>query len=764
MVIVRNLLSIVSALLVATLSSVAQESPSIVTQLDSSMVVVGEQTHLTVWVENLPLFDWPPEPKMAPLAMRRDVARRYNLNGRFREGYRYYISAFEPGIYTIPAFEIPSESGLIRSKAHTLRVLPKSALKTEGIKIDGDVVPYLTGVFIAKTNPYLGETQDVEAKLYLSQKPPHRLRLSEGNIIDFPKEGLAAWRFTTRSDPTGFLDYEGQRFAVYTYRSSINALRDGPLILGPGKATPILQRSQMTRFGLSTQSFATEINFPATKLNVRPLPANPPPGFEGAVGSFTLSVTPLSFSIEIDSSLTVESTVTGTGNIDQISSPRLLDPHQQWKEFETVAKASGSERRSSSGSASFSHVLRPLEKVSALPLYRFVYFDPLLESYQTLESPTIPITVTGEPVSSSESTVSISFLDPEKRPLKTFAPRPFALIWGWHLLPAAVVMMIAGGEIRRRLQARQVSSVPLQEFENDLQRVIEKSQDRASFYREASRFATDYRASNGFEEIFETRDEICFRPDAPIEPLEPSEKKRILKLLRTLAPLLIFGLLFLAQLQPASAYSSDPAKAKLEILAEMESAPAREHFHNLAVCEKQLENNGQAALWAYRYQAQGGNAAPLLETLPGSRAKSPEGTEWVSIIPKWIYQQLTFAGIWSTLILILTGIFVVGKFRRPLLLMSSLVASIALLGGIFGWWLYPRSVSFEPLHQLSVITASTPILSEPFEGSSEKREDAIGSLCRVNSARAGWLNLTLPSGLSGWLRKEKVEAITAPVE
>ena len=123
------------------------------TKLDSSIIVVGEKTYLTVWVENFTLIDWPTTPKANPLALKRESQRRYQINGRIREGFRYLVSAFEPGIHEIPPFELQTDSGVIRSKGHTLRVAPVNNLQTHGIKINGEVTPYLTGIFLEKTNP-----------------------------------------------------------------------------------------------------------------------------------------------------------------------------------------------------------------------------------------------------------------------------------------------------------------------------------------------------------------------------------------------------------------------------------------------------------------------------------------------------------------------------------------------------------------------------------------------------------------------------------
>lgn len=736
-----------------------QSAPAIRTNLDSSMIVVGEKTYLTVWVEDLTLIDWPTTPKAAPLVIKRESQRRYQINGRIREGFRYLISAFEPGVYTVPPFELQTRSGVIRSRGHTLRVAPIDSLETHGIKIRGDVTPYLTGVFVEKMNPYLGETQDIEAKLYLSQAAPHLLRLSDGNVINMKKDGLAAWRFTTTAEPTGFLDYDGHQFAVYTYTSSINALRDGALVLGPGSTNATLLRRQMVRGGFATASFVTKIDFPAVELNVRPLPDGAPAGFGGAVGSFSMEVRPLSLELELGGSLTVETRITGSGNIDQFPGPQLVDPDGNWKQFETMARPSGGERRSSSGTAEFSHVLRPLKKVPTLPPYRFVYFDPLLESYETKESPPFPILITGDIPSSATGKVSPEFLATGNRPLKAFGNSSPLVKWSWQIIPALIVCWILGTGFRNTVKARQTALLPQREFEQDLEKVISAGGDRVRFFREAARFAADHNATDGFEEIFETRDEICFRQDSKSEPIEPGEKKRILRLLRTLSPLLLVFLFAGSVIQPANGNDFAPEDAKTRILEDMKTGVVREHFHNLSICENELGNPGKAALWAYRYQLQGGDSSKLMIDLPGIRAREPEGTEWVSILPKWLYLQFCLLGLWSLVIVMLTVRYILGRARRTFIITFATLTGAGLLIGGIGLWLYPKGVSFEPLSELSVVTEKTPLRSQPFEGGDAARENVVGSLCLVETNRAGWAKIKLPGGYSGWVRQDDVSPI-----
>lgn len=752
---------VIISFLILTGSSrlLAKGPPVIETKLDSSIVVVGEKTYLTVWVENLTLIDWPTTPKAAPLTLKREAQRRYQVNGRIREGFRYLVSAFEPGIYKVPPFELQTNSGVIRSKSHTLRVAPINSLETHGIKIDGEVTPYLTGVFLKKTNPYLGETQDVEAKLYLSQAAPHLLRLSDGNVINLKKDGLAAWRFTSTAEPTGYLDFDGHQFAVYTYPSSINALQDGPLTLGPGSTNATLLRRQVVRGGFATRSFPAKIDFPSVKLNVRPLPEGAPSGFGGAVGTFSIEVRPLSLELELGGSLTVETRIKGSGNIDQFPGPQLIDLNKDWKQFETMAKPSGGERRSSSGTAVFSHVLRPLKNVGALPPYRFIYFDPLLENYEQKESLPFPIKITGELPSSESLEEALEFLPSSERPIKVFGKSSPLSKWAWQIIPALITCSILGIAFRNRLKARHIALAPRREFEAELKEVTSAGNDRVTFFLEAARFATEHDAAEGLEEVFKIRDEICFRQDPEPEPLEPSEKKRVLRLLRTLSPLLLFFISMGSLIQTSEGIDHSPEKTKADILASMKTGAVREHFHNLAICELKLENFGEASLWAHRYELHGGDSTKLMSQLPGFHARSPEGTEWLSFLPKWIYLQIFILGIWSLVISILTAWNIFGNKRKPLLVTFFVCTGFGLGIGITGMKLYPEGVSFQPLSELSIVTEKTTLRSQPFEGGTTIRENVIGSLCRVKATRAGWSLIELPEGNTGWIRVGEISPI-----
>jgi hypothetical protein len=515
----------------------------------------------------------------------------------------------------------------------------------------------------------------------------------------------------------------------------------------------------MIRGGFATRSFTAKIDFPSVTLNVRPLPEGAPSGFSGAVGTFSIEVRPLSLELELGGSLTVETRITGSGNIDQFPGPQLIDINKDWKQFETMAKPSGGERRSSSGTAEFSQVLRPLKKVETLPPYRFVYFDPLLDNYEKKESLPLPIKITGELPAPESLGESLEFLPPGELPLRVLGKSSPLTRWAWQLIPALITCSILGIAFRNKLKARQISLAPLRDFENELKEVISASNDRVTFFREAARFATEHDTTEGLEEIFEIRDEICFQQDPKPEPLQPSEKKRILRLLRILSPLLLFSISMAFLIQTSNGIELPPGEAKAEILESMKKVAVREHLHNLAICEQKLENYGEASLWAHRYQLHGGDSTKLMSGLPGFHARSPEGIEWLSILPRWIYFQIFLLGIWSLIISILTAWNIFGNKRKPFLVTFFVFTGFGLIIGITGMKLYPEGVSFEPLIELSIVTEKSAMRGLPFEGGDAIRENVIGSLCRVKTTRAGWSNIELPGGLTGWVRQTKVSSI-----
>lgn len=754
----RNSLFLVFAILLTLIRPVdAQSAPRLTASLGSSCIVEGEITLLTIELNGLQTIGWPTPPLVSPLTLRQHKQGNMQRNGRIIDVFQYTISSISSGLFTIPPFEVATSQGISRSEPLTLRVFPAADLSVNGLRLNSTTVPYLSGIFLEKESPFQGEPQHVEAKLYIPGGQPNFLKMKLAQFADLEKAGIAAWRFDGQSQPTGQLEREGIKFEVFTYSSSITPLQEGPLSIGPGRANPIVQRRTQDRGLFRIYEEVLEFKFPSKTFTARPLPKPSPSDFEGAVGNFTVTASPLTRQLELGDTVTVDLQVIGNGNIDQFPGPKLQDPEGLWKQFEMTATPQGEERRSSSGTVKFTQVVRPTKKVPDLPPYQFIFFDPVLEQYRTVKSEPQALIITGQelPLAGNPSSGDLAFLTPVNRPLKTFATRKPTPVWAWQIIPAFIVAAFLLGRLLKHLKWKQLTSLPSREFQTELQEIERTAGDRVKFYRAASNFATRWKGSAGFEEIYKTRDEICFTPDSEIQPVPVTEKNRILNLLKHLSPLVLITFFLTLQTNTSLALDQDPAKAREEILSSMESSPSPEHFYNLALCEEALAESGKAALAAYRFELQGGDARELLTRLPGSRALKRQGTGWVSILPKFWYQQALAAAAWALILILILR----GTRRKWALVVLSLVGGLGILTGIPGWLLYPDDVSFKPLHQMSVVTSNTPIQSQPYEGGSSIRDEGIGSLCFVTAKRGDWTHIELPGGLTGWIPNDTVEAI-----
>ena len=754
-----------------TAATLSAQGPSVEVTLPSRAIVVGEKTILNVEVQNIQISDWPDSPRSNDLAITRQGKTHLIQNNVVKVAYQYIISAFKPGLHTIPPFQIRTSQGIVQSQPIPIKVYPIKDLAVGGLTIKPNNVPYLSGTFLPKNAIYVGETMDIEAKLYVPKTAPYYLGLAAGQVIEMEKENIAAWRLTCEKSPTGYLDHDGYRFLIYTYRSSLNALAPGELSLGPGTAEPVfsIRTSQRSIFGSDNRKFP--VTFPARTFTAKPLPEGAPPEFDGAVGNFTLNVPATTHEIKFGEALTLEPSISGKGNLTQFKGPTLIDPLDEWKQFEMTTKPTGSERRTNTGTIEYSQVIRPIKKAQSIPAYRFSYFDPLLEKYHTLETASQPISIIGDPpaeATSENTPINLNqptFLTPTGTALKIF-PTPHATSktkWLWHLIPATLLLLLLAKITQSQLFARKLRTQPQREFQSELTKVKEHTKTRSAFYQAAARFATTWHGENQCSEIFETRDEICYHPDPETqnEPLPTDEKNRILNLLKTLTPILLATLL-LFQTGTSSATNLTPAELeakKVETLAELETNPSKEHYHNLSICEQQLGNPGAAALWAYRYQAQGEDATALLKNLPGKKAEKRKGLAWLTFFSKNTYLQLSYAAAWATLLFILTLKLTHSHLRSILLKITlPLAITLALLAPT-AWYFYPTEISYQPLHKLAVVTHDTPLKSQPYQGSKTTRENLTASLCQITAQRADWSKITLPGGQTGWIPQNHAKNI-----
>lgn len=722
----------------------AQQS-SIEVQLQSSFLLVREEAVLTVTVRNMPVNAWPESPVVSPLSLRQKDFTNMIINGRVSKSFSYILSSLRPGTFQIPPFRL----GNTVSAPLSVTILPREEIEQGTIILDGKSHPYFSATFIQNKRPFLGETQPIEAKIYL----PRDFRVEHRAFADFTKGNFVAWRFDPEQSNSGAIQMNGKIFSSFSYRSSITPLAEGRQTFGPGTARPILN-SRVTRRGrIAWLRHQPEVTFPEVDLEVQPLPKPSPTHFSGAVGNFDLTTNVTGSEVTVGDPITVEITVTGTGNLDQLSAPVIMDDQGVFKQFDTSKKPQGRERTSSTGTVEFSQLIRPQKVTPEIPPYALSFFDPVLQKYRTVLSEAIPLTVkpgAATPIaiatSTSEDGPAFLTLSSEIIPAQT---RTFP-IWIWQIFPGLTALFLIYRKIFPKLREKQAQTAIEKEFSVELATVLE-ALDRPELYRRASRLIERWPAQADdpdLQKIIATRDEICFSPDQEAETILPKERSAMRDILSRLLPLLLLCAFFTPQLLHAEDWKKIA-----------EESPTPEAFHNLALVEKEAGNKIAAALYLYRYQAYTGDEKPLsdlLSTTGGYRLRKPYKMEFLSILPRSFYTQAGIASLWC---LGLSILIILNRKKEWLVLLIPLGLIGATLWGLSLKY-YPSEISFKPLTELSVLMEKQKLLKAPFEGADAYSDIPATSPAYLHGVSGDWANVEFPGGLKGWVPRQ----VMAPIQ
>lgn len=219
--------------------------------------------------------------------------------------------------------------------------------------------------------------------------------------------------------------------------------------------------------GFSTSVESIGLRSEVTTLNVEPLPTGAPQPFSDVVGSLDVSASLDRSSVDADEAVTLTVRVEGSGNVRAVPAPELDLP----ADFEVfppeVSEAVEPSLAGLSGSKTFEYVLIPRAPGDRMiPPIRYGYFDSELGAYRSVETPPMPLTVTGTatvdgPTIGARRGVSELRQDIRFIQLGPTNLRPAAgglaghpAFWALLLLPMVAVAGAAGlARHRERLQA-----------------------------------------------------------------------------------------------------------------------------------------------------------------------------------------------------------------------------------------------------------------------------------------------------------------------
>lgn len=551
------------------------------------------------------------------------------INGRqtIRVKLSWALAATEPGDFVIPPQDVAINGQAVKTNEVKIKV-------TQDDPADTTSEPLLQ-LKVAKTEIYQGEVVPVTAALFISS----RTHLMRTGLIEVPKNDLAIQRFPLQSEQTDEIVGE-QQFRVFTYRSTLSALKPGKLKVGPAQMEVTFAQIYERRPNISgfprmfepamvTEPRKATVKSSEVAVTVLPLPSQgKPPGFTGAVGEFTLTGSASPTSLSAGDPITVEMTITGTGNFDALTSPQITDA-AGWKmyparRYHSAAPPDPSQPMSPQRQIGFTQVIVPERAVTAVPSFELSWFSPEEKKYVTQRTPPIPIVVNAQAVSEITPSpvggqASLSDQPPpapqaDITDILLHLPASPALIsqphlplfrnpafWAVNSIPLAAFLglLLATAQKRRKEALSRAQGALLRKLWNGLH---ESKLNDADFYRLAARFiqAAGDRGSQcgmaGIDEILARYNDLNFAGSASSVRLSPGHRQQALAVLEPLlAPRL------------ASARSASPAAAAVSVMIFLVSlvprpaaasgeAEFQERYGEIVAALKKADHNKAQAL------------------------------------------------------------------------------------------------------------------------------------------------------------------------
>jgi hypothetical protein len=505
--------------------------PSVTAVLTESETAVGRPVQLQIQVSGVSNPKPPGEISVDGLEIRSaGVSRQYQLNNfsmSYSFTYNYMVMPLKTGIFKIPAQTIDAGGKTLLTPELTLNVVAASGQSSRSGRsnsgrdtssVDPSQIGFIEMV-LPKATAYVGEMVPVQVRLGLNMRAPVE---SLGSGVQIAGQGFTTQKMT---DPRQTVENaNGRSYQVFIFNTAISAARTGKLEIGPAETNPVVRVARAGRGNPSLPRdlfddpfFNNFFNDPAFApsmpkevqlksqpgtLEVKPLPPNAPPGFSGAVGSFTLKVEAKPKEAQVGDPITVNATLTGRGNFDRVTAP-TLENASGWHQYPPSDSFKQDDDVGISGTKTFETVLSAKERKDKLPRMVFTFFDPVKEQYVTLKSDEIPLRIEGgtapaatpaiasAPAPAATAPTAPATVAPAKQEqdiLYQLADRPAAIetftpvyaqrtFWVAQLLPLLALLGFVGWKIRRsRLDDRAAQRIArLQHEASELQRGLRRN-------------------------------------------------------------------------------------------------------------------------------------------------------------------------------------------------------------------------------------------------------------------------------------------------
>jgi hypothetical protein len=314
----------------------------------------------------------------------------FDFNGTFTAEVTYAITlvAQKVGDFTIPSFTAEVGNERLSTQPLKLRVIQPSAPSPDAANSESQVAFFK--LVLPKKEVYLGEVITGELQFHYRQG----LQLVEPRLTATPAEGFMIGKIAAgRERPVRI---GNTVFNMLPAAVALTAVKTGPLTIGPvtasiGLSVPPRNMREMITGGERQQvSIATQIE----TVQSLPLPAeNVPPGFNGAVGNYSMTISAGPTNIATGDPITVKVQIAGRGALEALTLPEQTAWHD-FKTYPPTTNVKPADQLGLQGTKSFEQIIVPQSTdIKELPPFSFSFFDPDAKAYRTLTQPAVKLAV-----------------------------------------------------------------------------------------------------------------------------------------------------------------------------------------------------------------------------------------------------------------------------------------------------------------------------------------------------------------------------------
>ncbi len=360
----------------AALVASAAAAQSVAATVDRNEVTLEEQMLLSVRVEGAnvrPRLPGLPDFKV----LERGTSRQMSIvNGQVSSSisYSYVLVPQRAGRFTVGPATIEVGGQTFASQPFEVAVLEATSTPSQSRD-------YFLTTQVSDPSPYVGQEVIFTWRFF------RRVQLTDARLQPLQFGELVAEDLGEVREYSA--THQGVEYVVSELRKALFAQRPGRLTVPGSELTigvPVRRARGRSLFDDVFGAVEAETRFvrsPPIALDVRPLPP-PPPGFSGLVGAFDIAAGQSKKTLAVGESATLEITVSGAGNAQQIALP----PMPELAEFKVYddQPTTSLERtlQGLKGKRTFRKALVPTTAgVLTIPSLALVYFDQAATDYRT---------------------------------------------------------------------------------------------------------------------------------------------------------------------------------------------------------------------------------------------------------------------------------------------------------------------------------------------------------------------------------------------